>query len=125
MPFYKGMLKELSRRTPGMMTLVGVALIVAYVYSTAVFFGMEGTFFYKELITLIVRPLARDEDSLGTSKAVEALSQLLPSVAHQIIGDDTQDITISDLTKDMKLLVKPGENIPADGIVLSGFSVLH
>ncbi len=130
MPFYKGMYKELTRRTPGMMTLVGVALIVAYVYSTAVYFGLEGSQFYKELITLVVIMLLGHwlemRSVLGTSKAVEALSQLLPSVAHQIIAPGkTQDIPIAQVTKGMTLLIKPGEQVSADGIVLEGTSEVN
>lgn len=130
MPFYKGMYKELSRRTPGMMTLVGVALIVAYSYSTAVYFGLEGSQFYKELITLVVIMLLGHwlemRSVLGTSKAVEALSQLLPSVAHQIIAPgQTEDIAISEVTKGMTLLIKPGEQVSADGIVLEGTSEIN
>ncbi len=130
MPFYKGMYNELQRRTPGMMTLVGVALIVAYIYSTAVYFGLEGTSFYKELITLVVIMLLGHwlemRSVLGTSKAVEALSHLLPSVAHQVLAPGkTIDIPISEVKKGMTLLIKPGEQVSADGIVLQGSSEVN
>lgn len=130
MPFYKGMYYELRRRAPGMMTLVGTALGVAYVYSTAVFFGMEGTYFYKELITLIDIMLLGHwlemRSVLGASRSVEALSKLLPATAHQIVSPtETKDIPIAAVKRGMILRIKPGENVAADGRVLDGTSEVN
>ena len=130
MPFYRGMYKEFRRRQPGMMTLVAVALVVAYFYSTAVFFGMKGTYFYTELITLIIIMLfghwLEMRSVLGASQAVHALSSLLPATAHQILSKDTvQDIKSVDIKKGMKLLIKPGESVAADGEVIAGTSQVN
>ncbi len=125
-PFYKGMVTELRAGKPGMMTLVGVALIVAYSYSLMVSFGIEGTSFYNELTTLVVIMLLGHwlemRSVLGTSRAVEALSELLPSVAHQVSNGATTDIAIAAVKKGMTILIKPGEQVSADGVVLSGTS---
>lgn len=130
MPFYKGMYNELSKKKPGMMTLVGLALVVAYTYSTVVFFGMEGSFFYGELSTLIVIMLfghwIEMRSVLGASRAVTALSELLPSEAHQVMPDGTiKPIPIEDVMKGMVLLIKPGEQVAADGTVMQGVSEVN
>ena len=93
-PFLKGLFEELSQREPGMMTLIGLAISVAYVYSSAVVFGLTGTVFFWELATLIDVMLLGHwiemRSVMGASRALESLVQLMPSDAHRVTasGDD-------------------------------------
>lgn len=86
-PFLSGLVGELRQKTPGMMTLIGLAITVAYVYSAAVTFGLEGSPFYWELATLIAIMLAGHwiemASVLSASSALEKLAQLMPSEAHR------------------------------------------
>ena len=127
-PFLKGLADELRSRTPGMMTLIGLAVSVAYLYSAAVSFGLEGTPFYWELATLIAIMLAGHwiemSSVLSASSALEKLAQLMPSEAHRKKGENVEDIPLEEVEKGDILLIKPGEKIPSDGIVSSGKSYL-
>ena len=91
MPFLKGLYGELTNKRPGMMTLVGVALTAAYLYSTAVLFGMPGMLFYGELATLIDIMLLGHWIEMravsGASRAVESLVKLMPAVAHVFVNE--------------------------------------
>lgn len=124
-PFLKGIYEELSKGLPGMMTLIAVAISVAYFYSSLVIFGLSGEFFFWELATLIDIMLLGHwiemKSVLGAGKALEQLAKLMPAVAHKVISDgSTQDVPLHELAIRDKALVKPGEKIPADGVVLSG-----
>ncbi|MBC7334453.1 MAG: heavy metal translocating P-type ATPase, partial [Actinobacteria bacterium] len=124
-PFLKGLKDELSQRQPGMMTLIGLAITVAYFYSSLVTFGVEGKGFFWELATLIDIMLLGHwiemRSVLGASRALEELVKLLPSEVHLIKEDETiVDIPIEELKPGDRVLIKPGEKIPADGIVLKG-----
>jgi len=126
-PFLKGMVRELRDRTPGMMTLVAVAISVAYAYSAATVFGLEGMPFFWELATLIdVMLLGHwiEMRSVGeASKALESLAQLIPSEAHLRRDDGTtEDVRVDTLEVGDRVLVKPGEKVPADGEVVDGAS---
>lgn len=127
-PFLSGLLKELKKKTPGMMTLIGLAITVAYVYSTAVTFGLEGSPFYWELATLIAIMLAGHwiemASVLSASSALEKLAQLMPSEAHRKKGDDIEEVELSAIQKGDILVIKPGEKIPSDGIVIKGESYI-
>ncbi|WP_319415949.1 copper-translocating P-type ATPase [Marispirochaeta aestuarii] len=127
-PFLKGLADELGNRNPGMMTLIGLAISVAYLYSAAVSFGLEGTPFYWELATLIAIMLAGHwiemSSVLSASSALEELAQLMPSEAHRKNGNNVEDIPLEEVEKGDILLIKPGEKIPSDGIVSSGKSYL-
>ncbi|MBR9690370.1 cadmium-translocating P-type ATPase [Candidatus Woesearchaeota archaeon] len=127
-PFLKGIFGELKKKQPGMMTLIALAISVAYIYSTAVVFGLKGKFFFWELATLIDVMLLGHwlemKSVLGASKALEKLAQLMPNTAHLIKGKDTVEIKISELKKGDIVLVKAGEKIPADGIVVKGASYI-
>lgn len=101
-PFLKGLLDEIKDGQPGMMTLIGLALSVAYFYSAAVVFGIEGKFFFWELATLIDIMLLGHwiemKSVMGASKALEKLAQILPSVAHRLRSSgDTEDIPLSEI----------------------------
>ncbi|MEE8441916.1 MAG: copper-translocating P-type ATPase [Spirochaetia bacterium] len=125
-PFLTGLVSELKARNPGMMTLIAVAITVAYVYSAAVTFGLEGMPFYWELATLIAIMLAGHwiemASVLSASSALEKLAQLMPSTAHRKVGDDVNDVPLSEVKKGDILVIKPGEKVPSDGAVTRGES---
>jgi Cu2+-exporting ATPase len=127
-PFLKGLWDELKDKNPGMMTLIAVAITVAYVYSSAVVFGLEGMDFFWELATLIVIMLLGHwiemKSVMGASKALELLVQMMPSEAHLVQGDDIKDIKVDQLKKEDIILIKANEKIPADGTVVDGESHL-
>ncbi len=128
-PFLKGLKDELSEGGPGMMTLIAIAITVAWAYSTAVVFGLEGKVFYWELVTLIDIMLLGHwlemRSIMGASKALEKLAELMPSEAHKIDGNNIHDVKISDLKKGDLILIKPGEKVPADGNIVEGDSELN
>ncbi len=125
-PFLSGLVKELKDKTPGMMTLIALAITVAYVYSGAVTFGLGGAPFYWELATLIAIMLAGHwiemASIVGASSALEKLAKLMPSEAHRKNGDSVEDLALSEVHKGDILVIKPGEKIPSDGIVIKGES---
>ncbi|KAA9325155.1 copper-translocating P-type ATPase [Adhaeribacter soli] len=128
-PFLTGLKDEVKKGAPGMMTLIGVAITVAYVYSTAIVFGLKGMDFFWELATLIVIMLLGHwiemKSVMGASKALELLVSMMPSEAHVIRNGQMVNIPISELQKDDLIQVKPGEKVPADGLVESGESYLN
>ena len=119
-----GFRDELKNRQPGMMTLVAVAITVAYLYSSAVVFGFSGMDFFWELVTLIdimlLGHLIEMRSTMGASRALEELAKILPSQAHLIKNGEVQEVSLSDLKPEDRVLVKPGEKIPVDGQVLEG-----
>ncbi len=124
-PFLKGLFDELGKKQPGMMTLIGVAITVAYVYSAAVVFGLTGKVFFWELATLIDVMLLGHwiemKSVIGASKALESLVQLMPSEAHRVTdGGGTEDVPVSELKAGDRVVVKPGEKVPIDGRVVEG-----
>lgn len=124
-PFLKGIYDELKIKTPGMMTLIALAISVAYFYSSTVVFGLTGKVFFWELATLIDIMLLGHwiemRSVMGASRALEALAQLMPSDAHKMMPDGSiLDIPLNELQFDDRVLVKPGEKIPADGLVVEG-----
>ena len=129
-PFLTGLVDELRERQPGMMTLIALAIAVAYVYSSAVTFGMDGSVFYWELATLIDIMLLGHwiemRSVLGASRALEKLVELLPADAHRLRDDgSTEDVPIADLTAGNRILVKPGEKVPTDGTIVEGRSTMN
>ena len=130
MPFLKGMFEELRARTPGMMTLIAMAITVAFVYSAAVSLGLQGMVFYWELATLIDIMLLGHwlemKSVMGASRALESLARLMPSDAHVIMPDGTvMDHPVAHLAAGDRVLVKPGEKIPVDGRVEDGTSSVN
>jgi len=124
-PFLKGLLQEIRIRKPSMMTLIGLAITVAYVYSGAVIFVIPGKTFFWELVTLIDIMLLGHwiemRAVLGASRALEAITKLIPSKAHLIKEDESIiDVPTSQLKRGDKVLVRPGERVPADGIIIKG-----
>jgi Cu2+-exporting ATPase len=129
-PFLKGLVKELSSKSPGMMTLIGLAITTAYAYSSSVVFGVSGKVFFWELATLIDIMLLGHwiemRSVMGASRALEELAKLMPSDAHKILVDgSTQDVPLSELQVGDRVLVKPGEKLPVDGDVIDGQSSVN
>ena len=125
-PFFTGFLRELKNKTPGMMTLISVAITSAYVYSSAVVFGLQGRYFFWELATLIDIMLLGHyiemRSVLGASRALEELVKIMPSSAHLVLDGEVKEVPVDELKPGDVVLVKPGEKIPVDGIVLEGES---
>jgi Cu2+-exporting ATPase len=125
-PFIKGLFEEVGRKSPGMMTLIGLAISVAYFYSSAVVFGVAGKIFFWELVTLIdimlLGHFIEMKSVLGASRALEKLVRLMPSEAHLVQESDIRDVRLSELKPGDLLLVKPGERFPADGEITQGES---
>lgn len=124
-PFLKGIFIELKSSRPGTMTLIAIAITAAYLYSSAVVFGLSGKPFFWELTTLIDIMLLGHwiemKSVLGASKALEELVRLMPSDAHKVMADgNVKDVPLTELNSGDKVLVKPGEKIPADGEVVDG-----
>lgn len=129
-PFLTGLVREVLSRQPGMMTLVAVAITTAYGYSGAVVFGLTGKMFFWELATLVDIMLLGHwiemRSVMGASKALEALARLMPSDAHKLTPDGSvEDVPLGALVRDDHVLVKPGEKIPADGVVVAGESSVN
>jgi len=129
-PFLSGLIDELKKKQPGMMTLIALAITVAYVYSTAVVFGFDGHLLYWELSTLVGIMLlghwVEMRSVMSASAALEKLAELLPGEAHRVKEDgSTEDVPVEELQKGDKVLIKPGEKIPADGIVVKGESSVN
>lgn len=129
-PFLKGFVEEFKSRRPGMMTLIAVAISTAYFYSSAVVFGLSGMGFFWELATLIDLMLfghwIEMKSVMGASRALEELAKLMPSNAHKIsTAGVIQDVSIEQLISGDRILVRPGEKIPADGLVLEGLSSVN
>jgi len=129
-PFLHGLWEELRNRQPGMMTLIGVAITVAFFYSTAVVFQLvAGMDFYWELATLIVIMLLGHwlemRSVAGASKALELMVKMLPAEAHMYHGEMLHDMRVDQLSIGDIVLVKPGEKIPVDGTVIEGNSSVN
>lgn len=124
-PFLKGIVKELKDKQLGMMTLIATAISVAFFYSGAVVFGLAGKFFFWELATLIDIMLLGHwiemRSIMGASQALEALAKLMPSEAHLLKDtEEIEDVPVSELVIGNVVLVKPGEKIPSDGLIIKG-----
>jgi Cu2+-exporting ATPase len=124
-PFLAGFADELRKRLPGMMTLVALAITVAYAYSALVVFGLPGDVFFWETATLIDIMLLGHwlemRSVLGASRALEELVRLLPADAHRLRSDGSvQDVPVAELRPGNRVLVKPGEKVPTDGEIAEG-----
>ena len=129
-PFLKGLVNELKHQKPGMMTLVGVAITTAYIYSIATVFGLEGEPFWFELATLISVMLfghwLEMKTSEGASSSLSKLAALLPKSAHKYIDNsNTIEVEIANLVVGDRVLIKPFEKIPADARITSGNSTIN
>jgi len=124
-PFLTGFISEVTTRKTGMMTLISLAITVAYVYSTATVFGLAGEPFFWELASLILIMLLGHwiemRSAMGASAALQALVALMPSTADRVRPDGTtEDVSVSDLRPGDRVLVRPGAKVPTDGVIVEG-----
>ncbi len=129
-PFLTGMVEEVKGGRPGMMTLVAMAISVAFFYSLAVVIGAEGKLFFWETATLIDLMLVGHwiemASVMGASKALEQLARLMPDEAHRLGPDGTtEDVPTSSLQAGDRVLVRASEKVPADGVVVEGRSAVN
>ncbi|MEO7265344.1 MAG: copper-translocating P-type ATPase [Ferruginibacter sp.] len=128
-PFLKGLVDEAKAKSPGMMFLIGFAITVAYIYSVAIVFGLEGMDFFWELATLILIMLLGHwiemKSVMGASRELELLVQLMPAEAHLVTDDTISEVKTETLKEGDIILVKPGEKVAADGIISEGQSYLN
>ena len=128
-PFLTGFIGEVKKKKPGMMTLIAIAITVAYGYSAATVFGLAGMDFFWELCTLILIMLLGHwiemKSIAGASRELELLVQLMPSDAHMIMGEMIHEVKTDSLKEGDLILIKPGEKIAADGIISEGESYLN
>ena len=128
-PFLKGLRDEMKVKNPGMMTLIGFAITVAYVYSVATVFGLKGMDFFWELASLILIMLLGHwiemKSVAGASRELALLVQLMPDDAHLVQGDQVMDVKTATLKENDIVLIKPGEKVAADGTIADGNSYLN
>ena len=129
-PFLRGLADELRSREPGMMTLIGLAITVAFGYSAVVVLGVPGRVFFWEVATLIDVMLLGHwiemRSVVGASGALEKLARLMPTEAHRLTeGGQTEDVPVAELRKGDRVRVKPGEKIPVDGTITEGRSSVN
>lgn len=129
-PFLKGFVGEIKSKGPGMMTLIAMAISVAYFYSAATVFGLKGMDFFWELATLIVIMLLGHwlemKSVLGASKALQLLVSMMPAEAHRVKEDGSvEEVKLESVEKGDIILIKPGEKVPADSIIEEGNSYLN
>ncbi len=124
--FLAGGARELRDRLPGMMTLISLAISVAFVFSLAVTLGYPGDPLWWELATLVTIMLLGHwiemRSIFQASGALHELGRLLPSTAEKVVGDRIEEVPVSALSEGDVVLVRPGASIPADGVVRSGKS---
>jgi P-type Cu2+ transporter len=124
--FLAGGVRELRDRLPGMMTLISLAISVAFFFSLAVTLGYPGEPLWWELATLVSIMLLGHwiemRSIFQASGALKELARLLPSTAQRIVGDRIDEVPISALGEGDLVLVRPGASIPADGLVREGKS---
>lgn len=127
-PFLKGAVDELKAKEPGMMTLIGTAISIAFFYSIAVVFGFNGEQIFWELATLVLIMLLGhwiEMRSINNAlKALESLASLMPNTANRIKedSDEIEEVKIDEIQSGDLLLVKPGEKMPLDGTIVKGTS---
>lgn len=124
--FIKGAAGELKARLPGMMTLISLAIITAYVYSVATQFFIAGNGFFWELATLVtIMLLGHWLEMASVAKAenaLEAISKLLPDKAEKLVNGKPKLVLVSELKIGDLVLVRPGSGVPVDGVVFDGSS---
>ena len=128
-PFLRGAAGELRARLPGMMTLIALAISVAFVFSAAVTLGYPGMPLWEELATLVTIMLLGhwiEMRSISQAQgALKELAKLLPSDAVRLVGERTETVPVSALRQGDIVLVRPGASIPADGVVRDGASAVN
>jgi P-type Cu2+ transporter len=127
--FLQGALRELKDRLPGMMTLISLAISVAFVFSAAVTLGYPGMPLWEELATLVTVMLLGHwiemRSIFQAQGALKELAKLLPSTAERLVGERAEVVPIDELQNGDLVLIRPGGSIPADGVVRSGSSAVN
>jgi P-type Cu2+ transporter len=127
--FLRGGIQELRAKQPGMMTLISLAIVVAFGYSAAVTLGLDGMDFWWELATLITIMLLGHwiemSAIMGAQNALGELAKLLPDEAELLHGDHAMTVPVSELSAGDLVLVKPGASVPVDGDVVDGESEVN
>ena len=127
--FIQGAVGELKERLPGMMTLIALAISVAFVFSAAVTLGFRGMPLWEELATLVTIMLLGHwiemRSIFQAQGALKELAKLLPTMAVRVVGDGTEEVPIESIRDGDVLLVRPGASIPADGVVRQGASAVN
>jgi P-type Cu2+ transporter len=127
--FIKGALGELRDHLPGMMTLIALAISVAFAFSAAVTLGYPGMPLWEELSTLVTIMLLGhwiEMRSINQAKgALKELAKLLPDMAVRVVGDRLEEVLASELREGDIVLVRPGASVPADGVVQQGESAVN
>ena len=132
-PFVQGAMRELRARLPGMMTLIALAISVAFVWSAAVTLGAPGMPLWEELATLVTIMLLGhwiEMRSISQAQgALKELAKLLPNTAVRVTqqagSERTEEVPLTSVAEGDILLVRPGANVPADGTVIDGKSSLN
>jgi P-type Cu2+ transporter len=128
-PFIQGAIQELKDRLPGMMTLIALAISVAFVFSAVVTVGFPGMPLWEELATLVTIMLLGHwiemRSIFQAQGALKELARLLPSMAVRVVGDRTEDVPLGELRDGDVVLVRPGASMPADGVVRTGASAVN
>ena len=128
-PFLKGLTGEVRKLQPGMMTLIGTAISVAFFFSAATVFFPIGSDFFGELATLIDVMLLghwiEARSVLGASRALEELVKIMPTLAHLVKNGEIFDVPVSELKVGDVVLIRPGEKIPSDSLVVEGESFVN
>ncbi len=127
--FIQGAVGELRARLPGMMTLIALAISVAFVFSLAVTLGYPGMPLWEELATLVTIMILGHWIEMRSiaqaSGAVRELAKLLPATAERVVGERIDEVPISSLREGDVVLARPGARIPADGVVREGTSSVN
>jgi P-type Cu2+ transporter len=128
--FLQGAWRELKDRLPGMMTLISLAIAVAFLFSVAVDLGLvEATALWWELATLVTVMLLGhwiEMRSISQAQgALQELAKLLPDEATRVTEDGTEEVSVDDLSEGDLVLVRPGESVPVDGVIRKGKSALN
>jgi P-type Cu2+ transporter len=129
MVFLQGAVRELKDRLPGMMTLISLAIVVAFGFSVAVTFGLQGEDLWWELSTLITIMILGhwiEMRSIAQAQgALQELAKLVPDTAVRVVGDKPEEVPVSDLREGDVILLRPGSSVPADGVVVDGTSAVN
>ena len=127
-PFIRGAVREIRDRLPGMMTLIALAIGVAFVFSAAVTIGYPGMPLWEELSTLVTVMLLGhwiEMRSISQAQgALKELARLLPSAAVRVVDGREEEVPLASLRDGDTALVRPGARVPADGLVQSGESAV-
>jgi Cu2+-exporting ATPase len=127
--FLQGAARELKDRLPGMMTLISLAIAVAFVFSAAVTLGYPGMPLWEELATLVTVMLLGHwiemRSIFQAQGALKELAKLLPSTAERIVGERIEEVPADQLRSGDLVLIRPGASLPADGTVKSGSSSVN